>query len=26
MTGFTQAFLSYLRTCYAVDVPRGGGL
>jgi uncharacterized protein len=26
MTGFTQAFLSYLRTCYAVDIPRGGGL
>jgi hypothetical protein len=26
MTGFTQAFLSYLRACYGAPVPPGGGL
>ncbi|HEY2288222.1 MAG TPA: alpha/beta hydrolase-fold protein [Streptosporangiaceae bacterium] len=25
-TGFTQSFLSYLRTCYGAIAPRGGGL
>lgn len=26
MTGFTQSFLSYIRTCYGAPVPPGGGL
>jgi hypothetical protein len=26
MTGFTQSFLSYLRTCYGAPVPPGGSL
>jgi uncharacterized protein len=26
MTGFTQSYLSYLRSCYGASMPKGGGL